>query len=256
MAELVLQTVPRNLGQRPGQFDARRPAADDHKVQQHRAARSGSDSRSASSNAVNTPAANFGRVFNRFQTRRERLPFRMAEVTVPRTGRHDQRVVRQLAVGRAARAGPRRRSPSTSPSSTVAIPLPLENRPQRRRDVGRRQRARSPPGTTAAETDENSADRRASPATGARRRSPGRLQPGKAAADNHDAMRSWRDSRRDVMATSSHSLRLPAHRDRTLSLPMPAPVPPTPAAAGPSSPAQTAASRRPIRKITHIAIAA
>ena len=91
VAEFVLEHVLGDVGHRAGQLDARRPAANDHKIQQLAMLREVPFAL-GQLEGRKQPAADFGRIFDRLESGGDVLPLGVAEVAVRGTGRHDKRV--------------------------------------------------------------------------------------------------------------------------------------------------------------------
>jgi hypothetical protein len=93
-----------DLRDRPRQFDARWSAPNDHEREQCATFRDILFLLGRFQGKQHT-AADLESVLQRLQARRERFPFRVAEVSVTRSGRQDQIVVRECApVGELQRA--------------------------------------------------------------------------------------------------------------------------------------------------------
>ena len=101
------QRLARDLGERAGQLDAGRPAADDDERQQAALLRRVGLALGRLEREQHPPP-HLERIVQRLQSRRARRPLRMAEVGVRRAGRDDQVVVRDRR--RAAVDGPDRRA--------------------------------------------------------------------------------------------------------------------------------------------------
>ena len=86
-AEVAREGVARDLGQRAGELDAGRAAADDDEGEPVAGARSASSSRSAASKASSTRRADLERVLERLEAGRVRRPLVVAEVGVRRARR-------------------------------------------------------------------------------------------------------------------------------------------------------------------------
>ena len=96
VAEVGRQRVLRQFGDGAGKLDPGRAGADDDKSQQRGAAlRVGLAL--GPFECDQDAASNGGGVLQRFQPRRERLPFVMAEIGVARAGGEHQRVIGQRA---------------------------------------------------------------------------------------------------------------------------------------------------------------
>ena len=131
--------MPRDLRQRPGEFDAGRAAADDDKGEQ-RTAQVRILGVLSALERLEDSSTHFGRVLQRLQARRMTLPVVVAEKIVLRAGGEDQRVV----------AGPDVTT-NDLPSLDVEVrhvsemglhvPASFEHAAQRRSDVRRRQTA-------------------------------------------------------------------------------------------------------------------
>ena len=94
VAEVGRQRVLRQFGDGAGEFDAGRTGADDDEGQKRRAPLRIALALGALEGHQNAPPQRGG-VLQRLQARRERLPFVMAEIGVPRAGGEHQRVVGQ-----------------------------------------------------------------------------------------------------------------------------------------------------------------
>ena len=94
VAEVGRQRVLRQFGDGAGELDAGRAGADDDEGQQRRAPLRIGLALGAFERDQDAPPQRGG-VFQRFQAGRERLPFVMAEIGVPRAGGEDQRVIGQ-----------------------------------------------------------------------------------------------------------------------------------------------------------------
>ncbi len=176
------ERVPRDLRQRSGEFDARRPAADDDERQQ-----------AALLHGIGLPLrrfesdehlpANLERVLERLQSRRHLAPRVVPEVRVRDARRDDQVVVRRFAIGEMddVRLEVDRRRLG-EPDADVG--LAAQDPADRRRDVARRKRGRGDliekrlEDVMVAPIDEQDVDRR-SP-----KRARG-AQAAKTAADDH-----------------------------------------------------------------------
>ena len=86
------QRLPRDFGERAGQFDAGRPAADDDERQQA-LLRVGIGLALGGLEGQQHPPPDLQRIVERLEARRPRRPFGMAEIGVRRAGRDDQIVV-------------------------------------------------------------------------------------------------------------------------------------------------------------------
>ncbi len=90
IAKLVVQCVVRDLSQSASEFDAGGAASDDHKLKRGSVLSArGFVLALGEFEGQQNAAADFKRVFNRLQTRRQRLPFRMTEVGVGCAGGDD-----------------------------------------------------------------------------------------------------------------------------------------------------------------------
>ena len=124
------QRLARELGDRAGELDAGRPAADDHEGQQRCAL--GRVGRALGLlERQQDAAADVDRVLDRLQARRERLPLVVAEIGVARAGGDDQVVVGDRAARRAGPRGAAVSMPVTRPSSTVGVALARRMRADR-----------------------------------------------------------------------------------------------------------------------------
>ena len=90
--------MPGNLGQRPRQLDAGRPAADHHERQQP-ALRGPIRLAFGLLEGEQDPAPYIERILQGLQPRRERSPRLVTEIGMRRSGRHDYIVVRDFPVG-------------------------------------------------------------------------------------------------------------------------------------------------------------
>ena len=90
-AKIVGQRFTREFGDRAGELDPGRAAADDDEGQLRRAQRSVALAFGALEGHQNSPAHR-GRVLERLEAGREALPFVMAEIGVPGAGRQHQRI--------------------------------------------------------------------------------------------------------------------------------------------------------------------
>ena len=106
-AEVPRQRIARQVGDRPGQFDAGRTAADDHEGEQRLEPRRVGFALGFLERQKDA-AADRGGVFDRLQPGRRRLPVVMAEIAVARPRREDQRVVGNRASNREAHHAGRR----------------------------------------------------------------------------------------------------------------------------------------------------
>ena len=120
-AEVLPQRLPRDLGERAGQLDAGRPAADDDERQQPALRRRGPVSRSAASNASSTRRRISSASSSVFRPGARARPLGMAEVRVRRAGGDDQVVVRHRRVA-ADRSSTTRAPPGRSPALRPAAP--------------------------------------------------------------------------------------------------------------------------------------
>ena len=121
----------RQFGDGAGHFDAGRAGADDDESQQRRAPRRIGLALGALEGDQNAPPQRGG-VLQRLQSRRERLPFVMAEIGVARAGGEHQRVVghRVAVIEQHALA------PSASTPLTVANSVVTSWRPRSRWRIG------------------------------------------------------------------------------------------------------------------------
>ena len=136
-AEVVAQRVARDLGERAGQLDAGRPAADDDERQPGRRASASALALGRLERAQDAPPE-LQRVLDRLQPGRVRGPLVVAEVGVRRAAGEHEVVVGRACVpsGRAhvtARGGVDRRRPR--PARTRDVALPAQDVAQRRGDV-------------------------------------------------------------------------------------------------------------------------
>ena len=119
VAKFVRQSHVCELGDGAREFDARRAAADDDEGEQRAATRRIGLALGALEGQQDAPPDG-GCVLQRFEPRRVRLPFVVAEIGVPRPRRQHQRVVAQrAAVRRAARGDSRVSTPVTAASKVV-----------------------------------------------------------------------------------------------------------------------------------------
>ncbi len=95
MPEILLERLPRDLGQRASQFDPRGAAADDHERELRRALAEYGVTFRRLERAQHAPA-DLQRVLERLEPRRVLAPLVVAEIGMRRAGGDDQIVVRKL----------------------------------------------------------------------------------------------------------------------------------------------------------------
>jgi hypothetical protein len=141
VAELALERVPRNLGERAGQLDAGRAATDDREMQPRVASRGIALGLCVLEREQQAPAQQQC-VVERLQARCVRGPLVVSEVGVSCAGREQQRVVvDRVAV--AEHDSPRRRFDANDVGQAdFHVRLGTQDVPQRRGDVRRRQSRR------------------------------------------------------------------------------------------------------------------
>src|SRR3954453_8562126 len=141
MPKFMLERVARDFCHRAGQLDTRRAAADDYEIHQPAAVfqvRRGL----CDFEWGEEPTACLGGVFDRLQSGCELFPFRMTEVTVPRSGRNDERIVGNLQPIELYNV-PANVEVLHFSEQYLAVRLPLNNRSQWRGDIRGRQTASS-----------------------------------------------------------------------------------------------------------------